>query len=292
MDIGVVGLGRMGGVIALNLALAGHQVTVWNRTPSRAQSLIAAGARLAESPRDAATGDIVISMLADDRAVEAVVFGELGILAAGARPIHVSMSTISVDMAERLTAAHAEAGSRFVSAPVFGRPAAAMAGSLSILAAGSTAAVEACAPIFSAIGQRVFCLGETPSAANLVKLCGNFMILAAVEAMGEAMTLVGKADIAAEALFDVLTEALFPSPVYETYGQILVDAAYKPAGFAAPLALKDMNLVAAAANRWRTPMPLLDLVRNHLLEAIAQFGEDVDASAIALVVERSAERAV
>jgi 3-hydroxyisobutyrate dehydrogenase-like beta-hydroxyacid dehydrogenase len=196
-----------------------------------------------------------------------------------------------MELAERLTAAHAEADSRFVSAPVFGRPAAAMAGSLAIVAAGSPGAVETCAPAFSAISRRVFHLGETPSAANMVKLCGNFMILSAVEAMGEAMTLAAKAGISAEGLFEVLIEALFPCPVYATYGQILVDASYKPAAFAAPLALKDMNLAAAAADGSRTPMPLLGVVRNQLLGAIAQFGEDIDASAMALVVERSAERA-
>ncbi|MDB5470548.1 MAG: NAD(P)-dependent oxidoreductase [Caulobacter sp.] len=290
MNVGFVGLGHMGGAIALNLVKAGHQVTVWNRTPEKAAPLVTLGARRAESPRQAASGDIVISMLADDRAVEEVVFGEKGILSADAGAIHVSMSTISVELAERLAAAHAETVSPFVSAPVFGRPAIAMAGRLTILAAGAPAALEACAPVFSAIGHRVFQLGETPSAANLVKLCGNFMMMSAVEAMGEAMTLA-KSRISPEMLFDVLTEALFPGPVYETYSQILIDAAYKPARFGALLALKDMNLMAAAANQSRVPMPLLGVVRDHLLGAIAQFGDDVDSSAIALVVERNAERA-
>jgi 3-hydroxyisobutyrate dehydrogenase-like beta-hydroxyacid dehydrogenase len=291
MDIGFVGLGRMGGAIALNLIKAGHQVTVWNRTPSKAHPLVALGARSAENPREAAKGEMVISMLADDRAVEAVVFGEKGILSADERPIHVSMSTISIELAERLTTAHAEAGSHFVSGPVFGRPAAAVAAKLSIVAAGAPEAVAACAPVFSDISQRVYSLGETPSAANVVKLCGNFMIMSAVEALGEAMALAAKAEVNCESLLDVLTEALFPGPVYANYGQILLDGTFKPAGFAAPLALKDMNLVAAAANQTRTPMPFLGVVRDHLLGAIAQFGEDVDSSAIALVVERSAERA-
>jgi 3-hydroxyisobutyrate dehydrogenase-like beta-hydroxyacid dehydrogenase len=291
MDIGFIGLGRMGGAIALNLVKAGHQVTVWNRTRAKIRPLVAAGARCADSPRDAAKGEIVISMLADDQAVEAVVFGENGILSADERPIHVSMSTISVEFVERLTAAHAAAGSQLVSATVFGRPAVAMAGKLWVLAAGPPAALETCAPALSAIGQRVFALGETPSAANLVKLCGNFMIMSAVEAMAEAMTLAAKAEVDPQRLFEVLTESLFPGPVYETYGQILADGSFKPAAFAAPLALKDMNLVAAAANLSRTPMPFLGVVRDHLLGAIAQFGDDVDASAIALVVERNAERA-
>ena len=145
--------------------------------------------------------------------------------------------------------------------------------------------------MFAAIGQRTFALGDTPSVANLVKLCGNFMMMAAVEAMGEAVTIAGKSSIDRGRLVEVLTEALFPGPVYESYGQILVKAGFKPAAFAAPLALKDMNLLSAAANQLRTPMPFLGVVRDHLLGAIAQYGEDVDASAIALVVERSAELA-
>ncbi len=228
-------------------------------------------------------------MLADDRAVESVVFGDSGILSADRLPLHVSMSTISIDLAQRLTAAHAAKGGRFVSATVFGRPAAALAAKLSVLAAGAPEALEACAPVFAAISQRVFALGDTPSVANLVKLCGNFMIMSAVEALGEAVTIAAKSNVDRGRLVEVLNEALFPGPVYETYGQIMVKASYKPAAFAAPLALKDMNLLSAAANQSRTPMPFLGVVRDHLLAAIAQYGEDVDSSAIALVVERNAE---
>jgi 3-hydroxyisobutyrate dehydrogenase-like beta-hydroxyacid dehydrogenase len=288
MNIGFIGLGRMGAAIASNLIKAGHQVTVWNRTTQKAQPLVAAGAKLAQTPAQAAQGDVVITMLADDPAVEAVVFGQDGILAAPAKPMHISMSTISVDLAERLTAAYAQGGGHFISAPVFGRPAAAEEAKLFILAAGAPEAIGLCQPVFAAIGQRVFTLGDKPSAANLVKLCGNFMILSAIEAMAEAMTLAAKGGVPKAALLEVLTGSLFNSPVYQNYGWILVEERFKPAAFAAPLALKDMNLVAAAANKSRAPMPFLGVVRDHLLGAIAQDGEDVDAAGMGRAVERSA----
>jgi 3-hydroxyisobutyrate dehydrogenase-like beta-hydroxyacid dehydrogenase len=142
--------------------------------------------------------------------------------------------------------------------------------------------------LFAAIGQRVFCVGDTPSAANLVKLSGNFMIMAAIESMAEAMTLAEKGGVDRAMLLEVLTGTLFGAPVYKTYGEILVEDRFTPAGFAAPLGLKDMNLVDAAAGTLRTPMPVLGVVRDHLRAAIAQDGPDVDWAAIGLVARRSA----
>ena len=187
MKVGFIGLGQMGRAIAANLLGAGHELTVWNRSADKAADLVAAGARLAATPADAAQGDVVMTMLADDAAVEAVVHGTDGILAAPA--LHVSHSTISVALAERLATDHA-ARAGFVSAPVFGRPPAAQAAKLFVVAAGEAHAVDRCLPLFEAIAQRVFRVGPSPAAANLVKLGGNFMIMAAVEAMAEAMTLV------------------------------------------------------------------------------------------------------
>ncbi|PSJ40413.1 NAD(P)-dependent oxidoreductase [Allosphingosinicella deserti] len=287
MRIGFVGLGQMGSAMARNLLAAGHQLTVWNRSAGKADGLGAEGARAAASPAEAADGaDIVVTMLADDKAVEEVVFGDQGLLS-GTR-LHVSMSTISVALAERLTAAHAEAGGVLVSAPVFGRPAAAEAAKLFIAAAGPADARAACTPLFDAVGQRVFAVGDTPSQANLVKLSGNFMIMSAIEAMAEAMTLAEKGGVARETLLEVLTGTLFGSPVYQIYGDILVNDRFRPAGFAAPLGLKDMRLVGAAAEAARVPMPLLGVVRDHLLAALAQEGEEIDWSAIALPIRHGA----
>ena len=287
MKVGFIGLGQMGRAIAANLLGAGHELTVWNRSADKAADLVAAGARLAASPADAAQGEVVMTMLADDAAVEAVVHGTGGILAAPA--LHVSHSTISVGLAERLARDHA-ARAGFVSAPVFGRPPAAQAAKLFVVAAGEAHAVDRCLPLFEAIGQRVFRVGPSPAAANLVKLGGNFMIMAAIEAMAEAMTLVEAGGVDRRAMLDVLTGTLFGAPVFHTYGEILVDDRFRPAGFTAPLGLKDMNLVDAAATASRVPMPVLGVVRDHLRAAIAADGPDVDWSAIALSVRRAAAR--
>jgi 3-hydroxyisobutyrate dehydrogenase-like beta-hydroxyacid dehydrogenase len=211
-------------------------------------------------------------------------------LAAGLRAgaLHVSMSTIAVATADRLAASHGTRGQHFLCAPVFGRPQAAAAAKLFVVAAGDPADLATASPLFGVISQRVFYLGETPSSASLVKLCGNFMILSAIEALGEAMALVEKGGVAKRQLLEVLTESLFDSPVYRTYGAILVDDRFKPAGFAAPLGLKDMRLAGQSADTLRVPMPLLSLLRDHLLQTIAQEGEDVDWSAIAHVIQKNA----
>jgi len=288
MKVGFIGLGQMGGAMAANLLKAGHALTVWNRSPGKATALIEAGAVEAASPAHAAAGNAVITMLADDAAVEAVTFGPAGILQSGSGAVHISMSTISLALAERLTAAHRDQGTGFVSAPVFGRPAAAQAAKLFIAAAGPAETIAACEPIFAALGQRVFAIGETPSTANVVKLCGNFMIMSAIESLAEAMTLAQKSGVEKAKLLEVLTGTLFGAPAFQTYGEILVESRFHPAGFPAPLGLKDMGLVGAAAQATRTPMPLLGILRDHLLAAIAHEGEDVDWSGIALAVRRNA----
>ncbi|SFG90968.1 NAD(P)-dependent oxidoreductase [Methylobacterium gossipiicola] len=287
MKVGFIGLGQMGHAMAANLLKAGHELTVWNRSADKAGDLVAAGARLAASPAEAAEDDVVMTMLADDAAVEAVVYGENGIL--GAPALHVSHSTIGVPLVERLTRDHA-ARSGFVAAPVFGRPPAAQAGKLFVVAAGADEAVERCAPLFEAVGQRTFQVGTTPSAASVVKLGGNFMIMAAVEAMAEAMTLAEAGGVERRAMLEVLTGTIFNAPVYSLYGELLVEDRFRPAGFAAPLGLKDMNLADAAATAARVSMPVLGVVRDQLRAAIANHGPDVDWAGIALSVRQAAGR--
>jgi 3-hydroxyisobutyrate dehydrogenase-like beta-hydroxyacid dehydrogenase len=288
VKIGFIGLGNMGAAMARNLLKAGHEVTVWNRSPDKADALVEAGASRAASPAEAAAGEVVHTMLADDRAVEAVTFGADGILSGAGKAIHVSHSTIGLPLAERLAKAHAEHGSVLVSAPVFGRPAAAEAAKLFIAAAGPAEAIAACQPLFEAIGQKIFAIGDHPPAANLVKLCGNFLILSTVEAMAEAMTLAEKGGVPKGKLLEVLTGSLFSSPIYQTYGDIIVKDGFRPAGFAAPLGLKDMNLVSQAATEARVPMPVLAVLRDHLLSTIAREGEDIDWSGIARIVAADA----
>jgi 3-hydroxyisobutyrate dehydrogenase-like beta-hydroxyacid dehydrogenase len=290
MRIGFIGVGNMGAAIAANLLRARHEVAIWNRSADKARPLVDAGATLADSPRSAAAGrDVVFTMLADDAALESVLGGDNGLLAglrAGA--LHVSMSTIAVATADRVAATHLGRGQHFLCAPVFGRPEAAAPAKLFIVAAGASADFQLASPLFGAISQRVFYLGSSPSAASLVKLCGNFMILSAIEALGEAMALAEKGGVARQQLVEVLTGTLFDAPVYRTYGAILAEERFKPAGFAAPLGLKDMRLVGQSAESLRVPMPLLSLVRDHLLQTIAQEGEGIDWSAIAQVSKRNA----
>lgn len=288
MQIGFVGLGRMGFEIAGNLITAGHDVVVWNRSPDKAAPLLARGARLAASPAEAAAGGVVMSMLGDDHAVEAVVFGAGGLLEAPAPTLHLSLSTIGVAFAERLMRAHEQAGGVLVSAPVFGRPQAAADAKLFIAAAGPADALARCQPLFDAIGQKTFILGDRAPMANLMKLCGNFLIGSVIESVAEAMTLGQRGGIPKATMAEVLTGSLFDAPVYRTYGDIIATGSYRPAGFTAPLGLKDMNLVSEAATDARVPMPVLAVIRHHLLSSIAREGEDVDWAGLALAVENEA----
>jgi 3-hydroxyisobutyrate dehydrogenase-like beta-hydroxyacid dehydrogenase len=283
VQIGFIGLGNMGAAIATNLVRARHDVAIWNRTVDKARPLVNAGTTLAETPRAAAADrEVVFTMLADDAALDSVLAGENGLFA-GLSPgaLHISMSTIAVATADRIAANHRVHRQRFLCAPVFGRPEAAAAAKLFVVAAGDSADFQMANPLFSVISQRVFYLRKVPSAAILVKLCGNFMILSAVEALGEAMALAEKGGIVKQQLLEVLTGTLFDSSIYRTYGAILAEERFEPAGFAAPLGLKDMRLVGQSAEALRVPMPLLSLLRDHLLQTIAQQGETVDWSAIA-----------
>ncbi len=289
MKVGFIGLGQMGSAMAANLVKCGHQVTVFNRTLAKAQPLVDQGAKPARHIADACRGDAVITMLADDHAVEDAVFGDSGIVASLAKDaLHISSSTISVALAERLTHAHAKAGQRFVAAPVFGRPEAAAAAKLFVAAAGASDALDAAKPLFEAIGQRTFVLGARPSSANLVKLSGNFLIASVIEALGEAVALVAKGGVDRHAYIDLLTSSLFDAPVYKTYGGLIADEKFAPAGFAVPLGLKDIHLALAAAEGLRVPMPIASLLRDRFLALLAQGGETLDWSAIATLAAKDA----
>lgn len=294
MKIGVIGLGNMGSGMAANLLKAGHEVTVYNRTPGKAQALLAQGARSAAQPADACGGDAVMTMLADDAAVESVVLGDAGVIGSLLRrAIHISSSTISVALSQKMAAAHAAAGQRFVSAPVFGRPDAAAAGKLFVAVAGAPDAVADSMPLLEAIGQKTFRFGNNPADANLVKLSGNFLISSVIEALGEAMALVGKAGLDQHKYVDFLTSTLFNAPVYKTYGGMIADKKFQPAGFAAPLGFKDNRLVLAAAETLRVPLPLASLIYNRFLTLLARGGESLDWSAFSqLAAEDAGQKAL
>lgn len=285
MRIGFIGLGNMGAAMAANLLAAGHEVVAYNRSPEKVAALAEQGAGAAASVRDAAQADVVVTMLADDKAVETVAFGEAdpaaGLVAAmPADAVHVSSSTISVELAKRLTAAHAEARNGFVSAPVFGRPEAAAAAKLFVVAAGAPESVRAVTPVFDAIGQRTFVVAEDPSAASLVKISGNFLIASVIESLGEAMALVGKAGVDKQQYLELLTSTLFDAPVYRTYGGLLVNEQFTPPGFAAPLGLKDVKLALSAGEDLAVPMPIASLLRDRFLTLLATGGGELDWSAL------------
>jgi 3-hydroxyisobutyrate dehydrogenase-like beta-hydroxyacid dehydrogenase len=280
----------MGLGIAERVLDAGHTVTVYNRHAAKADPLRAKGATVAPDPAAAAReADIVLTMLADDAAVEDVVFGTNGILGA-MRPgaSHVSTTTISVALAQRLTAAHEGAGSRYVSAPVFGRPDAAAAGKLFVIAGGPDDAVTTATPVFDAIGQRTYRVGRDPWVANLIKLTGNFMIAAAIEAMAEAFALVRKAGVDPQVFREVITTSLFNAPLYHTYSDLVGREADEKVGFAAPLGLKDVRLALAASDALRVPMPIASAVRDAYVSAMARGYENRDWSVLGRIAAENA----
>jgi 3-hydroxyisobutyrate dehydrogenase-like beta-hydroxyacid dehydrogenase len=289
MNIGFIGLGNMGRGMAANLVNAGYTVTVYNRSAAKAEALVRQGATLARTVAEACGGDVVITMLSDDAAVEDVVFGEQGI-AAWLRPgaIHVSSSTISVELSNRLTAAHSAAGQQYVAAPVFGRPEAAAAAKLFVIAAGAPQVLEPLAPLFETVGQRTFVVSEQQQTANLVKLSGNFLIAAVIESLGEAIALVGKAGVDPLHYIDILTSTLFSAPAYQTYGGLIARGEFEPAGFAATLGLKDIRLTLAAAEELAVPLPIASLLRDRFLTLLANGGGNLDWSAIATLAGRDA----
>ena len=289
MKVGFIGLGHMGAGMAANLLKADHNVTVYNRTRAKADALVALGATAAASIAEVARADVVISMLANDDSVEAVVGGEQGVvanLAPGA--VHISSSTISVALSERLAAAHHDAGQHFVAAPVLGRPDVAAAGKLFIIAAGAPDAIAIVQPLFDDIGQRTFIVSETPKVANLVKLSGNFLIASVIESLGEAMALVSKGGVDRHQYLDILTSTLFSAPIYKTYGALIADGKFEPAGFAAPLGQKDIRLTLAAAEDLRVPLPIASLLRDRFLTLLAHGGDTLDWSAIGQLAAKDA----
>lgn len=287
---GFIGLGRMGRAIAGRLLAGGQALAVYNRTPGRGDELRAGGAVEAASVAEAcAQREFVITMLADDAALEAVTLGPDGIrdkLPAGA--IHIVMGTHGVDIVRTLERAHAKAQQVLVAAPVLGRPDAAAAGQLGIVAAGPAAALSRCRPLFERIGRRIFEAGEQPEAATTTKLANSFLLGCALQAMAEAFSLVRKTGGDTQVLFDVMTEGLFAAPAYKVYGRLMADQAYDQAGFTTRLALKDMKLVLAAGEAQQVPLPSASLLRDRLLGALSHGEAERDWAVLAREQARAA----
>ena len=288
--VAVVGLGNMGAHFARNLLASGYVVTVFNRSRDKAEPLAALGAILADSPAQAVNpGGVVISMLSNDVVLEEATLGAggfAGVLGEGG--LHISMSTVSPATSRKLAGEHARRGSLFVAAPVFGRPDAAAARKLWICLSGLAAAKARARPILELLGQRVQDFGDSPEAASIVKLSGNFMILSAIEAMAEAMALCEKNGIERTAVYDFFTNANFACPVYQSYGRNIASRIYEPAGFVLELGMKDIRLARETAAASGVPMPVADFLFLRLQDAVKQGRGKMDWSAIELATAEDA----
>ncbi|MEO8194156.1 MAG: NAD(P)-dependent oxidoreductase [Gemmatimonadales bacterium] len=286
MEIGFIGLGTMGSRIAANLVKAGHKVRAWNRSRPPVDALARLGAIPVSTAREAFSGDAVFSMLADDAAVRAVIEPLLDGAPKGL--VHVNMATISLSLARDLATRHQEHGLGYIAAPVFGRPELAAAGKLTIVAAGDSSSVARVQLLFDVIGQRTWPMGVHPEQANVVKLAGNFMLGAAVEAMAEASAMASLHGVVPADLLNVLTNGVFTAPSYQLYGEAIARERYDPPGFRLSLTLKDLRLALAAADEVTAPMPLADVVHESLREAVARGDGERDLAALARVSMRRA----
>ena len=287
MKIGFIGLGRMGGHVAANLLKAGHQVTVWNRSQAPVQALVTKGAVAAKTPEDALQGDAVFSMLSNDQVMRDIGLAGPLLEKAAKGLIHVNLATISVAFAQELAAAHKKAGLAYISSPVFGRPEMAESAALVLVAGGDAAALATMQPVFDKIGARTVPV-DAPEKANLFKIAGNFMIAAELESIGEAFALLRKGGVDPSLFHDVLSGRLFTGAVFKSYGTMILNRTYEPAGFALSLGLKDVNLARSAAEGLGVTMPTADLLKKHYDEAIGWGWQDKDWAAIGEVPAKKA----
>jgi 3-hydroxyisobutyrate dehydrogenase-like beta-hydroxyacid dehydrogenase len=282
VDVGFIGLGMMGRAMARNLGKAGHRVKAWSRSAGKHP---VEGVQLVSSPAEAFQSPVVFTMLSDDAAIREVVLASNVLSAARPGAIHAVSSTISVDFAGELVARHAAAGVGYVSAPVFGRPDAAEAGQLNIVAAGPGQTLATLQPLLDAMGRKTWVIGEEPKQANAVKIAGNMMIAMAIEAMAEAVVIAGSQNVSAETFLQLMAQTLFGGRVYEGYGAKIARGDYEP-GFQMKLGLKDLRLASAAAAKTGKTLPMLDAVTERMAEAVAAGMAEKDWSGIADFMQR------
>jgi 3-hydroxyisobutyrate dehydrogenase-like beta-hydroxyacid dehydrogenase len=289
MKIGFVGLGRMGSGMAGRILEGGHDLVVYDVLPQNTEKAAAAGARVAASLAELSSGrDVIVTMLAEDAHVQAVALGAGGLRDSMARgTIHLAMGTYGIGTIRALADAHRAAGQTLVAAPVLGRPDLAASGQLGIVSAGPADALATCEPLLQVIGRLTFHAGDEPEAASAIKLANNLVLGCAIQAMGEAFSLVRKYDVEPQVLYDVLTEGLFSAPAYKVYGKIIVEKGYDRAGSTIALNLKDANLILGAGDIARVPLPSGNTFRDRLLGAIAHGDADKDVAALALEQARA-----
>lgn len=273
MDIGVIGVGRMGRGIAQRLLERGCALGVWNRSPEAAAPLRERGAVIVSEPAELFGAGVVITMLADDAAVDAVWIRPGLLQRLPAASLHLNMASVSLHMGQRLAALHRDAGSAYVAAPVFGRPEAAATGELDIIAAGEASAVARCEALFGTLGRRWFNAGTEAHHANIIKIARNFLLGTIIESLGEAFALVRKSGVEAERFLDIITGTSMNAPAYRNYGRLMLEPPANPT-FPLNLGLKDVELALAAGADTAVPLPLGTLLREQHLAAIAEgYGE-------------------
>jgi 3-hydroxyisobutyrate dehydrogenase-like beta-hydroxyacid dehydrogenase len=290
MKIGFCGVGQMGRGMAGRLLDSGYALRVWNRSPAAAETLAGRGATIVEHPEELLESDVVITMLADDAAIEAVWISSGLVRQVGASTIHLNMTSASLRMARRLADLHRAAGAEYVSAPVFGRPEAAASGALDIVAAGAEAALARCTPLFSVLGRRWFNVGPEPHCANIVKIARNFLLGTIIESLGEAFALVDKSGVAPAKFLDIITSTSMNAPAYKNYGRFILDEPVQPT-FPLRLGLKDVELAVEAGHDSGLSLPLAALLRTQHLAAIERgYGEREWASLAHFIAESSGSK--
>jgi 3-hydroxyisobutyrate dehydrogenase-like beta-hydroxyacid dehydrogenase len=287
MEVGFIGVGRMGHVMVRNLLKAGHRVRVWDVSAAAMESIEKHGATIAANFKDAARGDAIISMLPTDEVMRSL-FLDAGVLQSMGSSVHVNMATASVQCANDLAAAHAKHSVAYVSAPVFGRPEMAAERNLNIMAAGDPAAIDRVQPLFDAMGKKTWRMGEVPSQSNVAKIAGNLMVACVLESMGEAAALARAYKMPPEDLLNVVVSSIFDVPVYRIYAQLIGSGQYEPPGFDLRLGLKDAKLALAAGEEANVPLPFASVLRDNYIDALAHGDGGKDWSVIAQVSTRRA----
>jgi 3-hydroxyisobutyrate dehydrogenase-like beta-hydroxyacid dehydrogenase len=288
MEVGFIGVGRMGSVMVQNLLRGGHSVGAWDASAAARTDIAKHGAKVAESLEDAFAGDAVISMLPNDDVMRGVFLSDATLRKKSAPPIHVNMATASVQCANELAAAHTKAGIQYIAAPVFGRPEMAAERNLNIMAAGDAAAIEKVQPLFDAMGKKTWRLGKVPSQANVAKIAGNLMVASVLESMGETAALAKAYKMQPADVLNVVVSSIFDVPVYRIYAQLIGSGKFEPAGFDLRLGLKDAKLALEAGEDANVPLPFASILRDNYLDALAHGDEAKDWSAISQVSMRRA----
>jgi 3-hydroxyisobutyrate dehydrogenase-like beta-hydroxyacid dehydrogenase len=288
VKVGFVGVGRMGRVMVQSLLNAGHQVRAWDVTPEAVAEVAKHGAEKATNAKEAFSGDAVISMLPNDDAMRGMFLSSDFLQAAGKPPVHINMATASVQCANELAEAHGKNGVQYIAAPVFGRPEMAAERNLNIMAAGDSATIDRVQPLFDALGKKTWRVGPVPSQANVVKLAGNLMVAAMIEAMAETAALGKGYDIDPSTSLEIIVKSLFDVPIYRIYAGLVANGPYEPPGFDLKLALKDIKLMLAAGEQADVPLPVVSVIRDNYLDAIAHGDGAKDWSVSARVALRRA----